>query len=302
MCTNRKEIKLDKNTVYGYLNDTIDIGLFNEVIKELNTMKRILNIKDMELNPERLIGYEVTDLFKKMITEITFLVNGEFKKIFEPSVNKKLLNSLNKEEIKGKIIVKEYYSFMTEVAEFLIDELNIDERFEYIKEKKIYDIKDNKPKIDRVEHGKYKKICFLSHAYEDRAYCYGLYLIFKDTDTLLYVDWMHSEKAIEKDDFIELKKKLSNVLLNSDYFLFLRTISSELHVRGNHQIRQWCSWEIGNFYGINTNKYCISTVEENSLISSKVKEKSNISSNMLLADFNICQSIVLEDNKFLGFK
>ena len=35
----------------------------------------------------------------------------------------------------------------------------------------------------------------------------------------------------------------------SNQFLFLRTTNSELRIRGNNNsIRQWCAWEIGNFY------------------------------------------------------
>ena len=44
------------------------------------------------------------------------------------------------------------------------------------------------------------------------------------------------------------KKILDDELNRSNQLLFLRTINSELRIRGNHGIRQWCSWEIGNFY------------------------------------------------------
>lgn len=44
------------------------------------------------------------------------------------------------------------------------------------------------------------------------------------------------------------KKILEDELNRSKQLLFLRTINSELRIRGNHNIRRWCSWEIGNFY------------------------------------------------------
>ena len=43
--------------------------------------------------------------------------------------------------------------------------------------------------------------------------------------------------------------KLEDALKDSNQFLFLRTTNSELRIRGNNNsIRQWCAWEIGNFY------------------------------------------------------
>lgn len=44
------------------------------------------------------------------------------------------------------------------------------------------------------------------------------------------------------------KEKLEEALKDSNQFLFLRTTNSELRIRGNNSIRQWCAWEIGNFY------------------------------------------------------
>lgn len=48
---------------------------------------------------------------------------------------------------------------------------------------------------------------------------------------------------------ITTKKILEKALEESEQLLFLRTTNSELRVPGNNNsIRQWCSWEIGNFY------------------------------------------------------
>lgn len=44
------------------------------------------------------------------------------------------------------------------------------------------------------------------------------------------------------------KKILENELNRSNQLLFLRTINSELRIRGDYSIRRWCSWELGNFY------------------------------------------------------
>ncbi|MFR7390360.1 MAG: hypothetical protein ACLUTU_16370 [Blautia faecis] len=42
---------------------------------------------------------------------------------------------------------------------------------------------------------------------------------------------------------------MEDALKDSNQFLFPRTTNSELRIRGNNNsIRQWCAWEIGNFY------------------------------------------------------
>jgi len=43
---------------------------------------------------------------------------------------------------------------------------------------------------------------------------------------------------------------LFQVLKNSDQFLFLQSLNSELQIKGSHNIKGWCSWEMGNYYSI----------------------------------------------------
>ena len=73
----------------------------------------------------------------------------------------------------------------------------------------------------------------------------ALFLYFEFHGGFLFVDWMWNGK--ERNGKL-LKEKLENELKESSQLLFLRTTASELNLRGNHIIRQWCSWEIGNFY------------------------------------------------------
>lgn len=55
----------------------------------------------------------------------------------------------------------------------------------------------------------------------------------------IYLRRGNNDKALELED----------ALKDSNQFLFLRTTNSELRIRGNNNsIRQWCAWEIGNFY------------------------------------------------------
>ena len=91
-----------------------------------------------------------------------------------------------------------------------------------------------------------RKQTFLSYAYYDKGLTQALFYYFWLRSGFLYVNWMwdgvnnHSSAT---------KEKLEDALKDSDQFLFLRTTNSELRIRGNNNsIRQWCAWEIGNFY------------------------------------------------------
>ena len=93
---------------------------------------------------------------------------------------------------------------------------------------------------------------FLSYAYRDKLYSWVLYHYMRKKGVLLYVDWMHSD-ALE--DGAEIKTNLQKALSDSKQFLFLRTSNSELGKKDTKQIRSWCSWEFGNFYGPATNGF-----------------------------------------------
>lgn len=108
----------------------------------------------------------------------------------------------------------------------------------------------------RYTFGKMPKV-FLSHAYTDQLLTISLFIYLYNNGIYLYVDWMHNGKL----KTIKLKNKLINELESSNQILFLRTLNSELKLRGgNNQIRQWCAWEIGCFDYINqfkNNKFYI---------------------------------------------
>lgn len=87
---------------------------------------------------------------------------------------------------------------------------------------------------------------FLSYAYSDKGLSLALFYFFWKKYGFLYVDWMwegaNSNGTITKN-------MLEKALAESEQLLLLRTTNSELHMPGNYNfIRQWCSWEIGNFY------------------------------------------------------
>ena len=98
---------------------------------------------------------------------------------------------------------------------------------------------------------------FLSYAYTDQLFTIALFKCLYDNGIYLYVDWMHNTKM----QTLKLKDSLIRELNSSHQILFLRTLNSELKLRGgNNQIRQWCAWEIGCFdcinqYNNNNNKF-----------------------------------------------
>lgn len=86
---------------------------------------------------------------------------------------------------------------------------------------------------------------FLSYAYYDKAITLGLYIYFLINGGFLYVNWMWSGVNINSSI---TKDQLEGELKKSSQLLFLRTLNSELDYYDRPQIRQWCSWEIGNYY------------------------------------------------------
>jgi hypothetical protein len=112
---------------------------------------------------------------------------------------------------------------------------------------------------------------FLSYAHVDKLYTLGLFHIFKDNGIFLYIDWMNNGEITEVD---KLKSTLNKAMEDSKQFLFLRTLNSELGILGSGQIRQWCSWEIGNYYCKNKQEKFYTNIYEitSSITTSKLLE------------------------------
>lgn len=91
-----------------------------------------------------------------------------------------------------------------------------------------------------------RKQTFLSYAYYDKGLTQALFYYFWIRSGFLYVNWMWDGTNTHSS---VTKEKLEAALKESSQFLFLRTTNSELRIRGNNNsIRQWCAWEMGNFY------------------------------------------------------
>jgi hypothetical protein len=95
-----------------------------------------------------------------------------------------------------------------------------------------------------------KNFVFLSHAFDDKLYTFSLFVYFIINGVFLYVDWMWAEEFKNGQD---IKTNLNNVLKHSNQLLFLRTVNSELAIKGSGNIRGWCSWELGAFYSSKDN-------------------------------------------------
>ena len=169
----------------------------------------------------------------------------EYKKLFDDNVrdieNKKFVQIISyaiEKEMEGKNQKLSYNgnSFKT-FFRYLLKA--IAEYQEEVIETNFIDITD----IVRVRLGRNQT--FLSYAYYDKGLTQALFYYFWLRSGFLYVNWMWN--GVNSNSSIT-KKILEDELNRSNQLLFLRTINSELKIRGNHSIRQWCSWEIGNFY------------------------------------------------------
>ena len=87
---------------------------------------------------------------------------------------------------------------------------------------------------------------FLSYAYYDKGLTQALFNYFWLRSGFLYVNWMWSGANANGS---VTKAELEKALHDSSQLLFLRTTNSELRIQGNNNmLRQWCAWEIGNYY------------------------------------------------------
>lgn len=101
--------------------------------------------------------------------------------------------------------------------------------------------------IDNVIHVRNtRQQIFLSYAYLDRGLSLALFYYFLTNGAFLYIDWMW--RSADGNGRL-LKDDLNKALCESNQFLFLRTPNSELNLQSRGpNIRQWCAWEIGNYY------------------------------------------------------
>ena len=167
-------------------------------------------------------------------------------KISTKNVNKiyEFKTIINKNLERGRDAAYTFNSFLT-----LLYNINNDE----IKKNKFNMVKfyeNRKFKLNALEGFNPKGITnrvFLSHAFDDQLYTVCLFLYMLEQSVFLYVDWLMCDKL---SSGIEIKNNLEKELSLAKQLLFLRTINSELLIKGSGNIRGWCSWELGSFYSI----------------------------------------------------
>lgn len=175
---------------------------------------------------------EYQKIFERNAREITNLMFvSKIKKLLEEQTRKKKNPNL--------ISFRSYFNYLLKaVANF---------QNEVIEENFIGIFFDNIVNIINIE----RKQTFLSYAYDDKGLTLALFYYFWNNSGFLYVNWMHN--GVNNNGLVT-KKILEEALEESNQLLFLRTVNSELRIRGNYSIRQWCAWEIGNFYTKNKGK------------------------------------------------
>lgn len=172
----------------------------------------------------------------------------EYQKIFERNargitnlmfvskIKKRLEKQTRKKKNPDLISFKSYFNYLLKAVANYQNEV-IEENYMGI-------LFDNIINIER-------KQTFLSYAYDDKGLTLALFYYFWNNSGFLYVNWMHNGV---NDNGLVTKEILEEALEKSNQLLFLRTVNSELRIRGNYSIRQWCAWEIGNFYAKNKGK------------------------------------------------
>ncbi|MBQ3513849.1 MAG: toll/interleukin-1 receptor domain-containing protein [Lachnospiraceae bacterium] len=198
--------------------------------------------------------YRVRDIFEDNISNVRKMHLPQELKI-EPFIEEvqQLIGKEQKERVLFERMLKRLNKFndkhIKDISDFFAN------RYIYPKQKEVYAeayIERIKKSYDKNEYTK----VFLSYAYVDKLYTGALYFFFLEQGIELYIDWMHNPYL--KDGKV-LKEKLRENLAQSEQFLFLRSVNSELHLGGSYYVRPWCAWELGNYYEhIKNEKYYIS--------------------------------------------
>lgn len=219
-------------TRYELFLSSAELIRMNEIIR----YKNYLEVESMYLNSAKLIkGFEK-------------LINDENIKEREINYNKILKNNTN--EISDKDFIKQIKNLISEQNKKSGSILTFKTFFRYLlKSMSIYHEKIIERNYIEVLNGEKardrRKQVFLSYSYDDKGLTQALFYYFWMNAGFLYVDWMWNN--VNPNSFIT-KRKIEDALKESNQFLFLRTTNSELKVQGNNSIRQWCAWEIGNYY------------------------------------------------------
>ena len=236
-------------TVVGVLKniDVLKDGYFSELIYIINININILSdIENKFFKDSNELQFSVDDLktrLKHNIKNLSNYINYGDDQLYKKEVGNEL-NDFLKNPYKD-----EFYAFNSLMN--LLNKINnkaIERAYNPKEILKIIEDKWIRKKCIENSFYENRNKVFLSHAFDDKLYTFSLYIYMSMHGIFLYVDWMWTSKLY---DGRLIKKNLSKHLMESPQLLFLRTINSEFNIRGSGNIRGWCSWELGNFYGVN---------------------------------------------------
>ena len=203
------------------------------IIEIFEDSSRISEIIEREIDTSIDYSFESFNRFWKNIVETT--KNESFRDYIDSFIRHKLYEKANNRSTDSFNVIA--ISLFKEIAAY--QNKVISQNFV----KKWFDSERSTNKNDVPQ-------TFLSYAYVDKGISLALFIYFLIHGGFLYVNWMWSGSGPSKITKSELNEELSN----SQQFLFLRTLNSELDYYGSSHIRQWCSWEIGNYYTKNKDR------------------------------------------------
>lgn len=257
--------------VYRYLaSNSLDIGLSEKLRSLLEINLTFLEgledifLKEHEDRPEELKNRTYRDDFSSyyrvhdiLMSNISMLSELDIPQYIQIEEFIEEIQQLAEKEQKEKVLFERMIKRLNKFNDKHIKDISdfFDNRYIYPKQKNI----STDFYIDKIKRYYNKKIytrVFLSYAHTDKLYTGALYCYFLGKGIELYIDWMHNPYL--KDGQV-LKQKLRENLAQSEQFLFLRSVNSELHLGGSYYVRPWCAWELGNYYEhIKNEKYYIS--------------------------------------------
>ena len=90
---------------------------------------------------------------------------------------------------------------------------------------------------------RYSNQVFLSYQFNDWLYTIGLFQMFRECGTYLFVDWMHNEKL---NNGVQIKAVLHPEITNSSKFVLLPHYKLPYGKSEDaSKVTAWCAWEIG---------------------------------------------------------
>lgn len=241
---------INRHYLYKYVSE--NIGHHNKLFQNIEFIRSLFYdsatlIAGMEDGLENDFNKGFSDFEKLFDKNVRLLSNTAFKENILAKYRKRIFDSEGKKEFDNS-----YDGWVS----FLISSIA---KYQNLVLKQNY--KNNSREMRETIDYRQMPKTFLSYAFDDKGLSFALYLYFLNHGGFLFVDWMWNGKIT--DSYL-LKQIISNEIKTSNQFLFVRTTASELRVKGNYTIKQWCSWEIGNFYDVNKdNKFMIAFYDSN---------------------------------------